>query len=255
MKTDSSAYDNFAWVYNKHWGMRFTPGAMAVLDEVVFPGLLEGAEILDVCCGTGQLAGILSERAYRVTGLDGSGEMLKYAQENAPDVGFIQADVRAFSLPERFDLATCFFDSLNHVLAIGELEQVFRNIHACLKPGGQFLFDLNLEAGYLDHWKGYNGIAEDDHVCLFPLEYDAENRLATFDAIIFRLIDGDWCRSEVHLVQRAYTVEEIRSVLGKAGFEIADVFEYSVQSGRQAVTAGSPRAFFLCKVRQSKNLP
>lgn len=246
MKTDCSAYDNFAWVYNRHWRMRFTPGAVAVLEEAVFPGMPAGAEILDACCGTGQLAGILAERGYRVTGLDGSGEMLKYAGENAPDVDLIHADVRAFSLPERFDLVTSFFDSLNHIMTLEELEQVFRNVRSCLKPGGQFLFDLNLEAGYLDHWKGYNGIVEDDHVCLFPMEYDAENQLAKFDAVIFRLIDGDWYRSEVHLTQRAYPVDDVCSTLEKAGFEVADVFDYSVQSGMQAVTDVSPRAFFLC---------
>lgn len=218
-----------------------------MLDEVVLPGLPADAEILDLCCGTGQLTGILTERGYRVTGLDGSNEMLKYARENTPNVEFIHADVCDFTLPEKFDLVTCFFDSLNHVMTIRELGQVFRNVFSCLKSGGQFLFDLNLEAGYLDRWQGYNGIVEDDHVCLFPLEYEAVNRLAKFDAVIFRLIDGDWYRSEVHLAQKAYPVDEVRPALEKAGLTVTDLFEYQIQTGKKELKDDSPRVFFLCR--------
>ena len=247
MKTDSSAYDTFAWVYNRHWGTQFTPRAVAVLDEVILPALSSDAAILDLCCGTGQLAAILSDRGYRVTGIDGSEEMLKYARDNAPETGFIHADACEFSLPETFDLVTSFFDSLNHVMTLEELERVFRNVRSCLKPGGLFLFDFNLEAGYLDHWKGYNGIVEDDHVCVFPLEYDAQNRLARFDAVIFRLIEGCWYRSEVHLTQRAYTVDEVRAALERAGMAVTCLFAYDAAAGRQELSADSGRAFFLCR--------
>lgn len=99
MSSDPSAYDNFAWIYNRHWGMKFTAGAVAVLEELVFDGIPENAAILDLCCGTGQLANILAERGYEVTGLDGSEEMLVFARKNAPGVEFIHNDASAFSLP------------------------------------------------------------------------------------------------------------------------------------------------------------
>ena len=54
-------YDGFAWIYNKHWGSRFTPGALAVLGEMVLPEIAPDATILALCCGTGELtATILS---------------------------------------------------------------------------------------------------------------------------------------------------------------------------------------------------
>ena len=116
-----SDYDDFAWMYNRHWGSRFTPLALAVLGELVLPEISAGAAILDLCCGTGQLARFLSEEGYDVTGIDGSEKMLKYAREIAPGVRFICEDARTFDLPPSFDLVTSFFDSLNHVMTIKDV--------------------------------------------------------------------------------------------------------------------------------------
>ena len=86
MPTPYTAYDPFAWLYNRHWKGRFHPVAMAVMEKILLPRLPDGARILDLCCGPGWLADVLSKRGYRVTGLDGSAEMLRYARENAPGV-------------------------------------------------------------------------------------------------------------------------------------------------------------------------
>ncbi len=245
-KEKYSDYDDFAWMYNKHWGSRFTPGALAVLGELVLPEITAGASILDLCCGTGQLAVILSEEGYHVTGIDGSDEMLKYARENAPGVELICDDARTFNLPSSFNLVTSFFDSLNHVMTIEELASVFRNVYSCLREGGLFVFDLNLEPGFLAKWQGYYGIVEDDHVCLFLQSYDPEKRIARFDATMFRLTDY-WYRSDVTILEKCYSVEEIRDTLSAAGFTILDIFEYMLEKGRKELTADSGRAFFLCE--------
>ncbi|MBN2076270.1 MAG: class I SAM-dependent methyltransferase [Dehalococcoidales bacterium] len=241
-----SNYDDFAWMYNRHWGNRFTPGALAVLGELVLPEITAGAAVLDLCCGTGQLAQLLSEEGYEVTGIDGSEEMLKFAREKAPGVDFICDDARTFSLPPSFDLVTSFFDSLNHVMTIEELAAVFRNIFSCLFKEGLLIFDMNLEPGFLAQWQGYYGIVEDDHVCLFPQSYDPEKRIARFDATMFRLTDY-WYRSDVTLLQKCYSVEEIRNALSEARFSILDIFDYTLENGRQDLTADSGRAFFLCE--------
>ena len=241
-----SGYDDFAWMYNRHWGSRFIPGALAVLGELVLPEITAGAAVLDLCCGTGQLAQFLSEEGYSVTGIDGSEEMLKYARENAPGVDFLCDDARTFSLPLSFDLVTSFFDSLNHVMTIEELTSVFRNVYSCLFEEGLFVFDMNLEHGFLAQWQGYFGIVEDDHVCLFPQSYDPEKRIARFDATIFRLTDY-WYRSDVTLLEKCYSVEEIRNALSNVGFSILDTFEYTLEKGRKDLTADSGRAFFLCE--------
>ena len=103
-----SDYDTFAWVYNKHWGNQFTPTALSVIEKLVLPKISSNASILDLCCGTGQLARLLSERGYTITGIDGSAEMLKYAKENAAEVrraNALSGFMRCSSMRQRS--ATC----------------------------------------------------------------------------------------------------------------------------------------------------
>jgi SAM-dependent methyltransferase len=242
-----SDYDDFAWMYNRHWGNQFTPIALAVIEKLVLPEIPKNASILDLCCGTGQLARILSERGYVVTGIDGSKEMLKFAKENAPVAEFMLDDARTFKLPEKYDVVVSVFDSLNHVMTIDELTAVFENVCACLKSGGLFQFDMNLEQGYLTNWKGCNGIVEDDHICVFPNSYDPERKIGQADFTMFRYEDGYWNRSDVKLIQKCYAEEEIRSALGKAGFRRVEAYSYDAGRGLAPVSPESTRAFFLCQ--------
>jgi hypothetical protein len=131
-------------------------------------------------------------------------------------------------------------------MTVGELKTVFSNVYSCLENGGLFVFDMNLELGYLSKWQGYYGIVEEDNVCLFPQSYDPETRVARFDATVFRLTDY-WYRSDVTLLQKCYSVEEIREALREAGLNISDVFSYTLEEGRQDLTGDSDRAFFLCR--------
>ena len=241
-----SDYDSFAWVYNKHWGNQFTPIALSVLEKFALPFIQPNANILDLCCGTGQLAQILTERCYRVTGLDGSKEMLRFAHKNAPDTKFIMDDARTFKLPAIYNLVISMFDSLNHIMTYEELTAVFLNAHVALQEGGLFLFDLNLEHGYKVNWDGSHGIAEDDYVCVFQTNYSPEEHTARLDVTIFRLEDN-WRRSDFTLIQRCYSKSEVQSALETAGFVDISAYVYDRQLGWIDLTKESDRAFFLCR--------
>jgi SAM-dependent methyltransferase len=241
-------YDPFAWVYNKHWGDIFTPTALAVMEELLLPRLPAQARILDLGCGTGQLAQILTERGYQITGIDGSAEMLLFARENAPGVRFILDDARSFKPAGLYDAVISVFDSLNHIMTTEELTSVFRHACAALKKEGLFLFDLNLEASYRAHWNGVFGIIEEDHVCMIRNSYELPGHTARFEATIFRLQDG-WQRSDVTLLQKCYSVAEVRRALQGAGFTDIHTYAYNQQYGVHKVTPKAERAFFLSHQR------
>jgi hypothetical protein len=63
---------------------------------------------------------------------------------------------------------------------------------------------------------------------------------------MFRLTDF-WYRSDVTLLEKCYSLEEIRNSLSEAGFFILDTFEYTLENGRQDLNDDSGRAFFLCE--------
>ncbi len=93
------AYDDFAWFYDRYWNEEFHSVAFPILERIWLARVLPGAKILDVCCGTGRLACLLSTRGYRVTGIDASAAMIRHARENAPAAEFQVGDARQFRLP------------------------------------------------------------------------------------------------------------------------------------------------------------
>lgn len=237
-------YDPFAWFYNRYWGSTFADRFLAVIEQLLLSHLPEGARVLDLCCGTGQLAGVLSDQGFRVTGLDASEAMLAMARENAAGVEFILGDARRFALPAHFHGVLSTFDSLNHLMTLDDLTWAFRNVHSALLDGGRFLFDLNMEEGYRARWRGSSAMVEADNVCAVRAAFDPEGKIGRNEITMFRL-DGDrWRRSDVTLTQRCYTGEEVRGALAQAGF--VEIAEREAERDL-GLTGNVGRTFFLAR--------
>jgi SAM-dependent methyltransferase len=223
-ETIYSEYDRFAWYYNKYWGEEYSRPALAIFNIILFPHLPAGGRILDLCCGTGQIAKGLVEHGYRVTGIDGSAAMLRFARENAPAAEFIHADARTFKLSETFQAVISAFDSLNHVMELEELKAVFRNVHAALDDDGIFLFDLNLEDETELMGNSLEMVA-DDHVCVVRSNYEPEEKLKRYDVTTFELESGLWRRWDLTLFQRYYDSDEVIAALADCGFTRVNAYD------------------------------
>ena len=106
------------------------------------------SRLLDLACGTGESLLPFLRRGYEVTGCDLSEAMLERARAKAPGVRLVRADITALPVLGRFDVVTCFDDSLNYLCSPEELEAAFRSARRNLAPGGVFAFDLNTLAAY-----------------------------------------------------------------------------------------------------------
>jgi ubiquinone/menaquinone biosynthesis C-methylase UbiE len=184
------------------------------------------SKLLDVCCGTGSVAELLSTKGYRVSGIDLSEPMIVEARRKAEaaglDIRYEVADAAAFSLTERFDAAYSFFDSLNYITDLGRVGMAFERIAEHLLPGGSLVFDLNTAYAFeqrmfdqMDtrqrtkvkyHWQG---------------DYDPGARIIRVAMEFW--VDGERYK-ETH-VQRAHSQDEIVDLLETAGFEEISVFD------------------------------
>ena len=222
-----SGYDNFAEIYNRYWA-EFPLRILPILERLALKDHAPGTAILDVCCGTGQLAKALSKRGYAVAGVDASEQMLKHARLNAPDATFYCFDIRAFELPSEFAIAFSTFDSLNHLLTLADLKKVFANVYRHLSAQGAFVFDMNLESGFRSRWILPFNIWAEDTVVIAESNYDEDEKLATIKIRTFARTEADkslWRRADVTLSQRAYEADEIVAGLAEAGFTDIEVFD------------------------------
>lgn len=134
--------DAFCKVYNE-FGWNYFPEAFGnqllawMAEEGVQP-----RDCLDLACGTGVLCRVLADAGLNARGMDFSSGMIAIAREQNPRIPFDVADMITYCPEERFDLVTCTGDALNHILDMGNVGKIFRNVSTYLRPGGWFIFDL-----------------------------------------------------------------------------------------------------------------
>ena len=97
-------------------------------------GIGPGDRVLDLACGTGDLAELAAQRGARVVGVDFAREMLGGARRRAIDADLVQADCARLPLPSGFaTAAVCGFALRNFV----SLPQIFAELARVMAPGGR----------------------------------------------------------------------------------------------------------------------
>jgi trans-aconitate methyltransferase len=94
--------------------------------------------ILDLGCGTGQLAFEISESGAEIVGIDNSPEMILKAKANYPHLQFEVKDATNFQFDEKFDAV--FSNATLHW--INDQKSAIKCIYNNLKEGGRFVFEM-----------------------------------------------------------------------------------------------------------------
>lgn len=104
-------------------------------------GVGPGDRVLDLACGTGDLAELAQRRGARVVGADFAGRMLRRAAQRRVASALVQADGAALPVCDgAFSVVTCGFALRNFVA----LAPVFAELARVLEPGGRIaLIDVD----------------------------------------------------------------------------------------------------------------
>lgn len=250
---EKCSYTAFAYVYDElmdnvpydEWARYLT----GLLKEY---GVSEGL-VCELGCGTGQMTRRLAAAGYDMIGIDLSEDMLNIAREKeyeevdastsgeeeacadggAASVLYLQQDMRSFELYGTVSAIVSICDSMNYITSEEDMLSVFRLVNNYLDKGGIFIFDLNTEYKYKE-LLGDTTIAENREEISFIWDnlYDEEKHLNEYSLTLFTRV---WTeeeeetslyekQEEVHL-QRAYSLEEIKALLAKAGLEFLAAYD------------------------------
>lgn len=208
--------------------------------------------VLELACGTGRLTLPLAERGLEMTGLDLSPAMLSRARAKAHQAGvearFIQGDMRAFTLGERFDLIFIPINSICHLLTRADAEACLASVRAHLAPAGRFVIDVfspSLAILTRENGRWFDlGTYEDEQGR--PVRLSEQNRYerdTQLNHIVWRF-EGEAGRPvERRLTMRQYFPQELDALLAYNGFVIAAKYgqyggaPFHAESNQQLVVA------------------
>ncbi len=102
--------------------------------------------ILEIACGTGNLAKLFSDDFFSYIGLDLSESMLSIAKIKYASCNFVQGDMRNLKFMDQFDSVLITGRSLSYLVNNTDLEDTFKSVHTALQSNGLFVFDcINAE--------------------------------------------------------------------------------------------------------------
>ncbi|MEM7597214.1 MAG: methyltransferase domain-containing protein [Pseudomonadota bacterium] len=141
--------DTFAALEKREWAKpdvaQSYANVFANAADMVVPSLIAaveagpGVDVLDLCCGQGNVSAGLVKAGARVTGLDFSPAMLEMARAAVPEVQFFEGDAMSLSFEDQsFDAVTIGF-GMPHV---PDPPQVIAEARRVLRPGGRLAFSV-----------------------------------------------------------------------------------------------------------------
>jgi len=192
--------------------------------------------ILEVGCGTGQLAKRFLNDGYAYTGIDVSIPMLEYAQKELSSHHFHQMDMRDIKLAATFDGVIITARSISYILTNNDVIATFQSIKKILKDGGVLIFDFIDARSFIPSIKEKEIVSHE--VVIDNVRYKRES-------IFEKHIDASWnwiwrstfYREEKNGYQeigsdeaelRTFTADELEIFLALTGFKIKQVLDRRV---------------------------
>ncbi|HWJ77500.1 MAG TPA: class I SAM-dependent methyltransferase [Niallia sp.] len=217
---------------------------------------VSGKTLLDLACGTGELAIKLSKAGFKVTGVDLSEDMLSVAQAKTEDahesIFYLEQDMSTLEGLPIFDIICICCDSLNYLQTEDEVISTFNGVYEYLDESGIFIFDVHSLYKMNHLFLNQTYAVNDEELSLIWQCYEGEYPNSVEHDLSFFQLDentGLYTRyDEVHF-QRTYSISQYREWLEQAGFSIeavtADFTEEPVNEREQA-----ERIFFICRKRK-----
>lgn len=180
--------------------------------------------VLELGCGSGNLARRFVDGGYDYVGLDLSRPFISMARKLVPRAKLVRGDMRSFTLRPRFDAVLITGRTFTHMTNNTDALAALRCVRSALRPGGMLVFD-NFDAGTIFTNKRRH----------FVTKASVGDRHYTRVGVNTMLPERGWIWrwSTVWTIKtkerkrairdqcllRAFTPDEIRLLLGLSGFE------------------------------------
>ena len=211
------SYEAFAYYYDSLMDQNFYNDYIQFINEHV----KDYQTVLELGCGTGEIAIRLAHLGKQVCATDISKDMLEVAKYKCidfkVDVMLSRIDMCDFAVDSQLDLILCLCDSLNYVIDLKNVKQVFENTYNALKKGGSFIFDIDSMYKMETILKDYDEENDEDDF-YFHWHVDRISKGYVKHSVeIIDKVENDRVYEEHY--QKTYDVETYIELLEKIGFK------------------------------------
>ena len=192
---------------------------------------------LDLACGTGTLTVMLKKLGVDIYGIDASAEMLSEAQEKAMENGisgmlFLRQKMQSIDLYGTIDTCICTLDSINHITDIEDVQKTFSKVSFFMNPQALFIFDVNTVYKHQQILADNTFVYDTENVyCVWQNTLCSDKRTVDISLDFFERLEDKkstcYRRFSESFREKAYSDEEICTMLDKAGFELLDRFAWN----------------------------
>ena len=200
----------FAVIYNKYWASFSENLANKYLQLVK-----SKKSLLDLGCGTGNFLQKMEDKFDKCVGVDLSSAMIDIAKNNCKKTVFYVQDITKFSFNEKFNLITCNFDMINHLINLEDWAKVFSKVYNHLTDDGVFVFDYNTISKF-NKFNNTSGVLEKDECTINVENIKTDNNHMKMKFSIFDKVNNQ--TTEFEETESFFDDVDVIKALTSAGF-------------------------------------
>jgi SAM-dependent methyltransferase len=249
------SYEHFAYLYDELMQDAPYDEWVRFVSEKLQKYQVNGMDMLDLACGTGELSVRFAKEGFSVSGVDLSADMLAVAQAKAQEHGqqipFYEQDMANLEGHREFDIIGIFCDSLNYLKSDSDVIDTFANVFNHLKDDGLFFFDVHSTYKISEVFINQTFSFVEDHLSYIWNSFPGEYPDSVEHELTFFVLDeqtGKYDRFDELHYQRTYSVEQYTDWLEAAGF---DILEVCADFENKQPQPTSERIFFIARKKPS----
>jgi ubiquinone/menaquinone biosynthesis C-methylase UbiE len=176
--------------------------------------------VLDVACGTGEHARLLTAQGFLVDGLDLLQTFIEIARRKLPSARLFVGDMSSFSVPHRYHAVICLFSSIGYLRTIDNVRAALACFRQHLAPGGVVMVEPWFPPGVLDPARVLENVGEAEGVRIVrttSVRLQDRTCQLVFD---YQIMDREGTRQETEVHELGlFTVEEMLDAFRAAGLQ------------------------------------
>lgn len=182
--------------------------------------------VLELGCGTGEMAIRLAKDQALVYATDISKDMLEVSRLKAveEDVTLFlgRVDMTDFSVDTTVELVLCLCDSINYILDKEAVKKTFENCYQALQTNGTFIFDVDSLYKMNTILNNYEEESDDEEFYFhWQVKQIGEGKISHHVQIKDKVNKEEV--NEIH-IQQTYSVDEYLALLKSAGFKSVTLY-------------------------------